>query len=122
MATPRSADEHRLSAEQWFSSRGLPYFVDSVRADVRNRLDRPRLIALGSVSALFAAAAFVGIWLLSEDPSNSILAAMVASGIPLTAYATRGLYAGTVARWTIRRTFSSLGLLVPLVTRALPLL
>lgn len=122
MATPRSAEEHRLAAEQWFRTRGLPYFVDSVRRDVHDRLDRRRLIALGAVSALFAAAAFVGVWLRSEDPSNSILAAMLGSGVPLAAYATRGLYAGTVARWTIGRTFSSLGLLVPLVTRALPLL
>lgn len=114
--------EHRRAAEAWFSSRGLPYFVDSIRSDVRDRLVRGRLIALGSIAAAFAAAAFVGVWLWSKDPSNSILAAMVASGLPLIAYAGRSLHAGTVARWTIGRTLSSLGLLVPLVTRALPLL
>lgn len=121
MSGPPSA-AHRKAAEDWFSSRGLPYFVDDIRESVRNGLDRRRLIALGVVSALFAAAAFVGIWLWTEDPSNSILAAMLSSGIPLTAYAGRRLHGGTVARWTIKRTLSSLSLLIPLVTRALPLL
>ena len=122
MATARTPEDHRLAAEEWFSSRGLPYFVDDVRTSVRERLDRRRLVVLGAVSAVFAAAGFTGVWLLDEDPSNSILAAMVASGVPLAVYATRALHAGTVARWTIGRTLSSLGLLMPLVTRALPLL
>ncbi|MCX6395488.1 MAG: hypothetical protein NTV23_03285 [Propionibacteriales bacterium] len=122
MATPRSDDEHRLAAEDWFASRGLPYFVDHVRSEVRTSLARPRLLALAAVSVVFAAAAFLAVWFWSEDPSNSILAAMVSSGVPLAVYASRALHAGTVARWTIGRTLSSLGLLVPLVTRALPLL
>ena len=122
MATARTPEDHRLAAEEWFSSRGLPYFVDDVRTSVRGRLDQRRLAVLGAVSAVFAAAGYAAVWLGKDDVSNSILAAMVASGVPLAAYATRALYAGTVARWTIGRTFSSLGLLIPLVTRALPLL
>lgn len=121
MATP-SAVEHRKAAEEWFSSRGLPYFVDDIREAVRNGLDRRRLIALGTVATLFATAAFLGVWLWKKDPSNSILAAMLGSSIPLLAYSVRSLHAGTVARWTVWRTLSSLGLLIPLVTRALPLL
>lgn len=96
--------------------------MDDIRASVRSRLERGRLIALGAVAVAFGAAAFTGIWLWEQDPSNSILAAMVGAGIPLVAYATRSLHGGTVARWTVGRTLSSLGLLVPLVTRALPLL
>jgi hypothetical protein len=115
-------EARRRAAEAWFLSRGLPYFVDDVRDSVKSRLQRPPLLALGGVAVLFAAAAFAGVWAWTEDPSNSILAAMVASAIPLSVYATRRLYAGAVARWTVGRTLSSLNLLLPLVTRALPLL
>lgn len=122
MATSPLPDASRRAAEQWFSSRGLPYFVDDVRASVAERLQRGRLITLGTVIAVFAVAGYVGTWLGTDDVSNSVLVALVAGGVPAAAYAARGLYAGPVARWTIGRTLSSLGLLVPLVTRALPLL
>jgi hypothetical protein len=121
--TPRpDSGNHRESAERWFMSRGLPYFVDDVRDDVKAGLGRSRLLALGTVAAVFAAAAALGTWLWSEDPSGSLLTGVVAALIPVIVYAVRSLHAGTVARWAVGRTLSSLGLLFPLVTRALPLL
>lgn len=117
-----SADGHRAAAEQWFVTRGLPYFVDDVRASVRSSLATPRLVALGVVALLVGAGAGTGTALATDDPSVGVLASLVAASVPLGAYAVRALHAGDVARWTIGRTFSSLGLLVPLATRALPLL
>lgn len=112
----------RTAAENWFDSRGLPYFVDSTRATVRTRLGHRRLVVLGGVAAVFAAVAGGATAYWNDDLSVAVLAAMLASVVPLVAYALRALYAGPVARWAVGRTFSSLGLLLPLVTRALPLL
>jgi hypothetical protein len=119
-APHRGAD--REAAEQWFVSRGLPYFVDEIRDTVRTGLGRPRLLALAASAVVFGAAAAVATAVWAGDPSGSVLVAMLAAGIPVVGYAFRVLHAGTVARWAVGRTFSSLGLLIPLATRALPLL
>lgn len=119
---PPSSGEHRAAAERWFISRGLPYFVDDIRNSVRAGLSRPRLIPLGAVVVVLAAAAAVLTALWAEDPSYSVLAAMLAAGVAVVGYGFRFLHAGAVARWAVGRTFSSLGLLFPLATRALPVL
>ncbi len=49
-------------------------------------------------------------------------AALSAAGVVLAVYAVVTLRAWLIVGWAIRRTFRSLGLLLPLVTRALPLL
>ncbi len=116
------AATHRAAAEDWFLARGLPYFVDDVRASVRDRLGARRLVALGLVALVFGAGSGLLAALGSGDASLGVLTGMVAACVPLVVYAVRALHAGSVARWTVARTFSSLGLLVPLVTRALPLL
>lgn len=115
-----SAD--RAAAERWFASRGLPYFVDDVREEVTSRLSRARLVGLAIAAVAVAAGAGIGVGFWSEDPSNTVLAAALGGGLTLLAYGVRALHAGPVARWAIARTLSSLNLLLPLVTRALPLL
>ncbi len=124
MTTPPAPrrDPHRAAAEEWFVARGLPYFVDDVRDSVRNSLGTSRLVALGIVAVLVGAATGLGVGLGSEDPSAGVLSGLVAATVPLGVYAVQALHAGDVARWTVARTFSSLGLLLPLATRALPLL
>lgn len=120
---PRTArDPHRAAAEEWFVSRGLPYFVDDIRESVSGSLRTPRLIGLALVAALVGAGSGTAVALWLEDPSAGVLTGLVAAAVPLGLYAVQALHAGDVARWTIGRTFSSLGLLVPLATRALPLL
>lgn len=112
----------RVAAEQWFVARGLPYFVDDVRESVHAALGTPRLISLGLVAAFVGTGVGVGVGLWSSDQSAGVLCGVVAATVPLGVYAFRALHAGDVARWTVGRTFSSLGLLLPLATRALPLL
>lgn len=116
------AAEHRVAAEQWFLARGLPYFVDDVRTSVRSSLSTRRLTALALVALAVGTGVGVGVGLWSEDDSLGTLTGMLAATVPLGVYAGRALHAGSVARWTVARTFSSLGLLLPLATRALPLL
>lgn len=120
--SPAAGGSTRSAAEDWFVSRGLPYFVDDIRSSVRAGLSRPRLLGLGVLIVAVATAAAVATALLAADPSAAVLTAMLAAVVPLVAYAVRVLHGGTVARWAVKRTLSSLGLLLPLATRALPLL
>jgi hypothetical protein len=112
----------RAAAEQWFLSRGLPYFVDDVRHGVAARLTRARLLGLGAITALCGTAVGTGVAFWADDRSTGVLSGVLAAAVPLSAYGVTVLHAGTVARWTVGRTLSSLSLLIPLVTKALPLL
>jgi hypothetical protein len=126
MGTPEGEDEvvraDRRAVERWFDERGLPYFVDETRASVHAALGRRRLVTLITTTALVAVLIGVvaGIW--AEDGSSGALAGAVAFGLPVSAYGLTTLRGVLVARWAGRRTLTSLGLLLPLVTRALPLL
>lgn len=119
MAT--KSQNSRIAAEQWFDARGLPYFIDDTRAEIRSRLSRTRLTSLGALAAICAAAAGTATYLWG-DKNSVLLAAMVAAAVPVLVYALQALHGGPVARWAAGRTLSSLGLMLPLVTRALPLL
>jgi len=119
---PSSPDALRVAAERWFLTRGLPYFVEDVRAGVAAHLNRARLLAVTGVALICGAAVGAGVALWTEDTSVGVLTAIVAAGTPIVGYGVRSLHAGTVARWAVGRTLSSLGLLIPLVTKALPLL
>ena len=117
-------------AEQFFVAHGLPWFVDSIRADVHSRLRRRRLVLVAAIAAVLGVVVGVAIGLgapileWSEQPladSGFVVGATVAA-LVVIGYALVALHARVIARWAGRRTFSSLGLLFPLVTRALPLL
>ena len=110
------------SAETWFLEHGLPYFVDDVRADVRRRLSRPRLVLVLAV-ALLAGRPPGSAWgSLSDSGSFGFaVGAWVVAGVA-AAYALFALRMHDIAGWALRRAFASLGLLFPLATRALPML
>lgn len=109
------------AAERWFVDQGLPYFVDDQRAAVAAGLRRARLAVVAVVAVALGAAVGVvtGLWL---GAAAGLGAAMTAGGVAVGAYAVATLRAWLIVGWAVRRTFGSLGLLVPLVTRALPLL
>ncbi len=108
--------------EHWFVAHGLPYFVDHIRAQVLSRLSRPRIVLVLAVAVLVGAAAGVLVGLLTEETSFGVsTAASVALGLA-AGYALVSLRAQVIAGWALRRAFRSLGLLFPLLTRALPLL
>jgi hypothetical protein len=112
----------RRDTEAWFLSRGLPYFVDTERDIVRRGLRPGRLLAVSIAALLVGCAVGVVIGLVGSDVSGGLVIGL------LVALAVLGLYAATtlrlqrIATWAARRTLRSLGLLFPLVTRALPLL
>lgn len=109
------------AAEEWFVRHGLPYFVDSEREAARKGLEPRRLVTVLALALAggVAAGVLVG-WL--ADPSEGLGSAMVTSAAVAGVYAATTLRMTAMARWAVARTFRSLGLLFPLVTRALPLL
>jgi hypothetical protein len=109
-------------AEQWFIRHGLPYFVDAERTVVRRGLGRARLVPVLTVALLVGAAVGVAAGLFLDSVSAGLVLGLWAAGLVLAAYAATVLRLVVIARWAVNRTFHSLGMLFPLVTRALPLL
>jgi hypothetical protein len=120
--TRRESSDPVKDTERWFYAHGLPYFVEREQRDVDEALGRGRVLALGGTALLVAAAAGVSIGLWDSDASSGVLAAMVAFGAVLVAYAVVELRIWPILRWALLRTLGSLRMLFPLVTRALPLL
>ncbi len=109
------------AAELWFVRHGLPYFVDSEREAARRGMAPARLLTILAGAALLGVAAGVLVgWLL--DPSLGVATGMVTAAAVAGVYAATTLRMTAMARWAVTRTLASLGLLFPLVTRALPLL
>ena len=110
------------AAEEWFTDNGLPYFVDATRRHVSSRLARPRLAVAAALAVLVA----VGVGVVAGRGAGrvSIGLSTATQVLVLLAllHAATALRGGAIAAWAARRTLTSLRLLVPLVTRALPLL
>lgn len=120
-ASPSSEQGAVEAAEVWFQHHGLPYFVDDVRAVVAARLSRPRVV-LVIVVAVVVGAVFGTVFALLTERSFGVPAGASVAGGVLLLYALRALRASVIAAWALRRGFGSLGLLLPLATRALPML
>ncbi|WP_158647916.1 hypothetical protein [Nocardioides houyundeii] len=112
---------HMTTAEQWFLGHGLPYFVDDVRARVSHGLGRGRLRAVLAASVLVAGTAFI-VGALVSDRYTGAAAALTSAGVVLGLYALATLQVRLWLRWAVRKTLSSLELMIPLVARALPML
>ncbi len=112
------------AAEAWFREHGLPYFVDDVRTEVRRRLHVSRVVRVLLVSLAVGVAVGVVAGIAAGDGGGSIgfTAGWVVTLGLVSLYALRALQTAAITRWAAGRAFASLGLLVPLVTRALPML
>lgn len=121
MARPDAA-EH--AAEAWFREHGLPYFVDDVRTEVLRRLHRSRivLVLIVSIGVGTAVGVVTGFAAGNGGGSLGFTAGWVVALTMVSLYALRALQTAAITRWAAGRAFASLGLLVPLVTRALPML
>lgn len=109
------------AAETWFLRHGLPYFVDDIRTEVEERLSRGRVVAVLAVALVLGAVVGTVVGTLGEVSFGPPVGASVALGV-VALYALRALKASVIAGWALRRAFRSLGLLLPLATRALPML
>ncbi len=118
----RDTASYVSAAETWFDEHGLPYFIASVHNDVEAALRRRQLISVLLGAALAAIVVGVIAGLLATDASVGVLAGLATLGLLLLAYGWTRLRMRIMARWALRRTLGSLGLMFPLLTRALPLL
>ena len=121
----------RPDAEAWFVGHGLPWFIDREDARIARLLTVGRLwpvlagivvlsLALGVI--VFGAALGVGDSSAGAAAGTALVAALWTAGVLAVGYGLTALRAGGIARWAARRALGDLGLVVPLVTRALPLL
>jgi hypothetical protein len=115
-----AADLH--ATEQWLVTHGLPYFVPEQRDAARAALHSSRTILMLVLTVLVALAGGVLLAWLTGSPAFAPATLMTLVGIAVTAFALTTLRARPIAAWAGTRTLGSLRLLVPLVTRALPLL
>ena len=118
----RATHEQALrDAEAWFLRHGLPYFVESERAHVKRGLSRARLLPVLAAAVVLGLAAGLVVGFLVDGSAGTVTGLLV-GGLLVAVYAATTLRLRIIARWAVGRTFSSLGMLFPLVTRALPLL
>src|SRR4051812_37253476 len=122
MSVPTEARQRAIrDAEEWFLRHGLPYFVESERMVVKRGLSRARLLPVVATALVLGGVAGVGTGLLTTL-SLGLLAGLLVAGVVLAVYAATTLRLRVIARWAVGRTLKSLGMMFPLVTRALPLL
>ncbi|MRK01992.1 hypothetical protein GEV27_10705 [Aeromicrobium sp. S22] len=109
--------------EAWFDDHGLPYFTGDHADRVEGWLSSKRIVAaivlIIGVSIAFGVA--VGAVWADQGSVGTFVGVLVFLAL-LGLFAGRLLRMGTMLRWAARRTFGSLGLMFPLLTRALPLL
>ena len=110
------------TAESWFSRHGLPWFVHSEHERVRRLLAPARVVRVLALCAVPALVVGVAVGWLTSSPSTGLALAATVVGVLALVYAATVLRMSTIAAWAGKRTLGQLGLLVPLVTRALPLL
>ncbi|WP_296603258.1 hypothetical protein [Nocardioides sp.] len=120
--TSPAPGEAIAAADAWFLEHGLTYFVPERRADVRSALRLRRTVPLVLLVAVLAAAAGAGLaWVSGEF--SAAPATLVSLGlIAAFWYALTALHATAIVGWGLKRTFGSLRRLLPMTTRALPLL
>ena len=110
------------ATEQWFVKHGLPYFVPEEREGARSALHSRRTAVMLAATVLLTLAAGVSLAFVVEDAALAPATLMTIVGVAALFYAATALRARSIAAWAVSRTLSSLRLLFPLVTRALPLL
>jgi hypothetical protein len=117
--------------EAWFVGHGLPWFIDSEDARIARLLTIGRLwpvlagvVVLSTLvgGLVFGAALGVTDSTAASATGTALVAALWTAGALAALYALTAFRAWGIVRWAARRALGDLGLVVPLVTRAMPLL
>ena len=120
---PLSDDAAALHAtERWFVAHGLPYFVPGERDAARAALHSRRTLLTFAALVLLAVAGGVFLARQFEDVATAPTFVMVVVGVAAGLYAATALRARPILTWAVGRTLRSLRELLPMATRALPLL
>ena len=121
-AEPVEPAQALASAEVWFQRHGLPYFVPDERAAVRAALRPGRTLPLLVAVVVVAVAAGVGLAWFSDEISAGPALLLAIVLLAATWYALVALRARPIVGWALSQTSGSVRLLLPMTTRALPLL
>lgn len=108
--------------EDWFDTQGLPYFAGDHAQEVEEWVASWRIVSVLVLLLVVAGGVGTAVGLGVDDGATGGAAGAGVFTIALATFAGSFLRMGTMLRWALRRTFTSLGLLIPLLTRALPLL
>jgi hypothetical protein len=118
----RGSADVRAATDAWFLRHGLPYFVPEQRREAKGALRLGRTVPLVLLTGLVAVAAGVLLGLVFQQLALGT-AALVTIGLLAAAwYALTALRARPIVGWALQRTFGSLRTLLPMMSRALPLL
>jgi len=117
-----AATEPLAATDDWFLRNGLSYFVPERRAEVRSALRPRRLLPVALVTVLVAAAAGVGLALFGDQVSLAPATLFTLGLLVALWYALTALQARPIVTWALGQTFGSVRILLPMMSRALPLL
>jgi hypothetical protein len=119
---PAAATDRIAATEAWFLAHGLTYFVPEKRAAVRASMRARRVLPfLALVLLLATGAGGLLAWFADQlTLGPATLASLL--GLAALGYALTALEAAPIVRWALGRTFESMRTLLPMTTRALPLL
>ncbi len=117
-----TATDPLSATEEWFLHHGLSYFVPEQRHAARAALRPRRILPLVLLVVLIASGAG-GLLAWFSDQVSVAPAVLVSVGLAAaTFYALTALRARGIVTWALSRTFGSLRTLLPMTTRALPML
>lgn len=115
-----AADLH--ATEQWLVKHGLPYFVPEEREAARAALHSRRTVLMLGLTVVLALVGGIALAWLAGDAAVAPATLMTLVGVAVAGFGLTTLRARPIVAWALDRTFGGLRLLLPLVTRALPLL
>lgn len=117
-----SSSDEIAEIEEWFLAHGLPYFVLRVREEARAALRPRRFVPPAVVVALVAVGGAGSVAWLSDELSAAPAILVTVAVVGVVVYALTAARAGPIVGWAGASTTGSLRLMVPMVSRALPLL
>ncbi|WP_127480348.1 hypothetical protein [Nocardioides pantholopis] len=122
MGAPAVAGDPLAATDAWFLTHGLSYFVPEQRRGAREALRGRRTVPLALLLGAVAAGLGAALAWLTGQPSVAPALMISAGMVAVLGYALTALRARPILRWALARTFGSLRTLLPMMSRALPLL
>jgi hypothetical protein len=119
---PPSNPDPQREAETWFLEHGLAYFVPELRHAVRDELRVRRFLPVLLGVVVIALAGGIALAWVSDEVSAAPATLVSIVLVAVLGYGLVRLHVGPILRWALGRTFGSLFRLLPMTTRALPLL
>jgi len=119
---PAVSGDPLSDTERWFAKHGLPYFVPAERAAAKAALAPRRLLPHAAAWGLVAVVLAVLLAWATESVALGPALWLTVGIVFVLVYSVTALRARPILTWTIGRTLGQLRRLLPMVSRALPLL